>query len=182
MWIRKPKYPVKSNLPKIDHHDNLPSGAILLGELYDNFNKNTWMFVNNNNTLSILKYYERKLKDGQYIYRCYQREFPLEFLQWFSKALTEFRKSPIEGGLPAGAMTSADEEVGGEMLCIQRAMGAGGGRGGYAVLNRSRCERGYNESTEFEPHEISWDDSFLFEDGLLDLIKDLGERFEQGKL
>ena len=106
----------------------------------------------------------------------------MEFLTWFSKSLTEFQKSPIEGGLPAGAMTSADEDVGGEMLCIQRAVGAGGGHGGYTVRNRSRCKKGYDINTEFEPDDISWSDNFLFEGGLLDLIKDLGEKFEQRKL
>ena len=184
MWISKPKYPIKNNLPQIDRHDQLPDGAIKLAEIQDRLNSqyDTLVFVKNNGGLSILEYTDKTLKDGSPLYVCGQRDFPMEFLSWFAKALTEFQKPPAEGGLPAGAMTSADEDVGGEMLCIQRAMGAGRGHGGYAVRNRSRCRRGYDINTEFEPHDVSWGDNFLYEGGLLDLIKDLGERFEQGKL
>ena len=182
MWIRKPKYPIKDNLPTIIHHDKLPHDATELGRIYDPRENDTWVFAKNTQSLSIIDASSYQLKDGTPRYAIAQNDFPLEFLPWFAKALTEFQKPPAEGGLPAGAMTSADEDVGGEMLCIQRAMGAGGGSGGHAVLNRSRCERGCEVNTKFEPHEVSWGDSLLFEGGLLDLIKDLGEKFEQGKL
>ena len=184
MWIRKSKYSIKNNITQINHHDQLPPGTTKLAEIRDSLNSqhDTLMFVKNSGCLSILNHATRVKKDGSPFYRCSQADFPMEFLPWFAKALTEFQKPPIEGGLPSGAMTSADEDVGGEMLCIQRAMGAAGGLGGYAVLNRSRCERRYDANTEFEPHEVSWGDNFLFEDGLLDLIKDLANKFEQGKL
>jgi hypothetical protein len=184
MWIRKPKYPVKQNLPKIDHHDQLPQGAVLLAEIPDTLNGcyDTTMFVRNADGLSILDHTTRTLADGSPYYRCAQADFPMEFLSWFAKALSDFQKPPIEGGLPAGAMTSADQNVGGEMLCIQRAMAVNQHGGGYCALNRSRCERRNDVNTEFEPHEVCWGDNFLFEGGLLDLIKDLGEKFEQGKL
>ena len=182
MWIRKPKYKVINNLPAIRHHDQLPDDAIEIGRLYDPLENDTWVFAKHKQSLSIIDASSYQLKDGTPRYAIAQNDFPMEFLSWFSKALTEFQKPPIEGGLPPGAMTSADESVGGEMLCIQRAMAGGGGLGGYTVRNRSRCKRGNDIETEFEPHTVSWGDTFLFEDGLLDLIKKLGEEFEQGKL
>lgn len=184
MWIRKPKYPVKDNFPTIDRHDQLPQGAVELARLKDSLNSDydTVVFVKNQGFLSIVFFSDRKLKDGSPFYVCSQNDFPMEFLSWFVKALIDFQKPPIDGGLPAGAMTSSDEDVGGEMLCIQRAMAVNRDGGGYAVLNRSRCERGKNIETEFEPHEVIWGDNFLYEGGLLDLIKDLGKKFEKGKI
>lgn len=75
--------------------------------------------------MSILSVTEpcRTLANGQPYYRCSQDDFPLEFLSWFPAALIEFQKPPVEGGLRAGAMTTPGIEVGGEMLCIQRALG-----------------------------------------------------------
>ena len=184
MWTRKSKYPIKNNITQINRHDQLPPGATKLAEIRDSLNSqyDTLMFVKNSGSLSILNHATRVKKDGSPFYRCSQSDFPMEFLPWFAKALTEFQKPPIEGGLPSGAMTSTDEDVGGEMLCIQRAMGAGNGHGGYTIRNRSRCKRGNDIDTEFEPHTVSWGDNFLFEGGLLDLIKDLRKQFEQGKL
>ncbi len=184
MWISKAEYPIKTNLPKITQHEHLPKGAVELARIPDTLNSkyDVWLFVKNNGGLSLLNVASRTLKDGTPFYCCAQSDFPMEFLPWFSNALTEFQKPPSEGGLHAGAMTSADEDVGGEMLCIQRAMGAGRGRGGYAVLNRSRCEEGYDLQTEFTPHRISWADSFLYEGGLLDLIIELAEKYRNGTL
>ncbi len=117
MWIRKPKYPVKANLPEITQHEHLPEGAVELARLLDTLNDDTWLFVKNNGGLSLLNTTSRTLKDGRPYYRCAQSDFPMEFLPWFSNALTEFQKPPSEGGLHAGAMTSADKDVGGEVYC-----------------------------------------------------------------
>lgn len=182
MWIRKPEYLVKDNLPTISRHDQLPMGCILLGQTFDKTENDNWLFIKNQEGLSITQQYEKTLKNGRHIYRCHQRDFPMEFLAWFAKALEDFQKSPVDGGLPAGAMTSADQNVGGEMLCIQRAMAVNRDGGGYAVLNRSRCKRGNDINTEFEPHEIVWSDNFLYEEGVLDLIKDLAEKSKQDKV
>ncbi len=132
--------------------------------------------------LSLLNAASRTLKDGTPYYRCAQNDFPMKFLPWFSSALTEFQKPPSEGGLHAGAMTSADEDVGGEMLCIQRVMSISRGQGGYCVLNRSRCERGKDVNNKFTSHEVSWADNFLYEDGLLDLIIELAEKYQRGEI
>ncbi len=68
------------------------------------------------------------------------------------------------------------------MLCIQRAMSITRGQGGYCVLNRSRCKEGYDLQTEFTPHEVAWADNFLYEGGLLDLIIELAEKYQRGKI
>jgi len=183
MWIKKPKYPVRDPLPEIVDHRSLPRGAVEIAKIRDtNGEGDLWVFVKNNNGLSILDTYSKTLKDGTTRYGCYQKDFPLKFLNWFEDALTRFQRPPAKGGLHSGAMTSADEDVDGEMLCIQRAMGAGGGQGGYAVVNRSRCKKGKDISTKFTPHEVSWADSFIFEGGLLDLIKKLAKKYDCGSL
>lgn len=184
MWLLKASYEVKSALPEITQHDQLPKGAIEIANIIENTEGDLFYFVKNNGFLSILNVTEpgRTLANGQPYYRCSQDDFPLEFLIWFPTALLEFQKPPIESGLRVGAMTTSDIEVGGEMLCIQRALGVDHDRGGYIVENNSRCEKDYDPETEFEPHSICWASRFLYEGGLLKLITDLGERYKNGQL
>ena len=182
MWIRKAPYDVKPPLPKITRHDQLPTGCEQLAYLQDNTCSAHWYFVKNNGYLSILDVADRQRADGSHYYRCGHDDFPLEFLFWFPAALVEFQKPPGEGGLRAGAMTTPDVEVGGEMLCIQRALGVDQDRGGYAVMNRSRCEKNKDIEINFTPHEVIWASRFLYEGGLLKLITDLGEKYKNGQL
>ncbi len=184
MWIRKAPYPLKPSAVVIQKHDQLPAGAIEIARITEFTEGGLFYFVKNNGVLSILNVTEpgRRLANGQPYYRCSQDDFPLEFLSWFPAALVEFQKPPAEGGLRAGAMTTADIEVGGEMLCIQRALGVDQNRGGYVVMNRSRCktDRDRDPETEFEPHRICWASRFLYDGGLLKLIEDLGEKLKRG--
>ncbi|PUA26880.1 MAG: hypothetical protein B0W54_20875 [Cellvibrio sp. 79] len=182
MWIRKAPYEVKSPLPEIIRHDQLPTGCEQLAYLQDNTCSTHWYFVKNNGYLSILDVADRQRDDGSYYYRCGHDDFPLEFLAWFPAALIEFQKPPAEGGLRAGAMTTPDIEVGGEMLCIQRALGVDQDRGGYIVENNSRCVKGYNPDSFFKPHNVCWASRFLYEGSLLKLIIDLGEKYKNGQL
>lgn len=182
MWISKAPHAIKPDVPKIERHDDLPVGCKELASIQDNTCSTHWYFVNNNGFLSILDVADRTLNDGSHYYRCSHDDFPLEFLSWFEGALIEFQKPPTEGGLHAGAMTTPNINVGGEMLCIQRALGVDQDRGGYIVENNSRCKRNYDPETEFEPHGVCWASRFLYEGGLLDLIKNLGEKFKQGQL
>ncbi|MFC6633029.1 hypothetical protein [Microbulbifer taiwanensis] len=103
-------------------------------------------------------------------------------MPWFADALTEFRKPPVEGGLHAGAMTSADEDVESEMICIERAMNAGPCVGGYAIVNWSRRSRLGSREEHFSPQEITFADNFLYKYGLLNLIKGLGHKYRHGEL
>ncbi|MGR2957214.1 hypothetical protein [Vibrio vulnificus] len=115
--------------------------------------------------LSILTAY-RNLKTHQYY--CDQFDFPLRVLSWFPKALEEFRKPAAAGGLHAGAMTSADENVDGEMLCVQAATQ------GYHLVNRSR-QSPLDVGSSYMPTRISFSYHFLYDLGFLDLLKKLGE-------
>lgn len=182
MWIRKAPYSLKVALPEITRHDFLPAGCTVLADLKDNTCSTHWYFVKNNGFLSILDVANRTLADGSNYYRCSNDDFPLEFLTWFPDALIEFQKTPAEGGLYAGAMTTPDIEVGGEMLCVQRALGVDQDRGGYAVMNRSRCVKNKNIEISFTPHEVIWASRFLYDGGLLDLIKYLGQKLVEGKV
>jgi hypothetical protein len=79
-------------------------------------------------------------------------------------------------------MTSQDQDVGGEMMCIQRAMDAGNNQQGYIAVNRSRENRFMKSLGSYRPQEKCFAENFLYEGGLLDLIKNLGEKFERGDL
>jgi len=182
MWIRKTLYSVKTDLPLIAQHDQLPAGCSHLADIRDSTADRHLYFVRNNGYLSILDVVDRQRKDGSHLYNCGQDDFPLEFLIWFPIALEEFQKPPATGGLHAGAMTTPDMEVGGEMLCVQRAIGVDQDRGGYAVVNRSRCVRGKDIEKSFTPHEVIWASRFLYEGGLLKLIIELGEKLKAGQL
>ena len=169
------KYPLKPALPKIIRHDQLPADAIELARLQDTEDhKNLYTFVQRDQKLSILTSFVMHLKTGDK-YVCCQDDFPLKVLSWFPRALTDFQKPPAEGGLHAGAMTSADEDVDGEMLCVQSTID------GYSLVNRSRqSPLGFDDS--YEPTEISLSYHLLYDLGLLDLIKELGEKYEKGLL
>lgn len=182
-WKQKPDYPLKPQLRNIARHDDLPEGAVELASVVDklNFGENIY-FIRQGNHLSILEVKEKQLKDGSTRYRCTQNDFPLGVLSWFGKELSEFRKSPAQGGMHAGAMSSADEVVEGEMLCLQRAMDAGNGQQGYILLNRSRKSRLVAVEGHFEPQRVVFADNLLTQGGLLDLIKDLGDKYQRGAL
>lgn len=182
MWTRTSPYTIKSDLPDIKRHDQLPPGCKQLAYIKDTTNSTHWYFVSNNGYLSILDVADRARDDGTHYYRCSHDDFPLDFLTWFPGALSDFKKPPAEGGLHAGAMTSTDIDVGGEMLCIQLALGVDQDRGGYIVENNSRCQKNHDPKSFFKPHRVCWASRFLYDGGLLNLITGLGEKLKQGNL
>lgn len=170
------KYPTSPPLSRIPLHNQLIVGASEIGSFNDNnaTNKKLYTFVKKNGHLSLLVSYVIPLKTGDKYY-CDQFDFPLKVLSWFPKALEEFRKPPAEGGLHAGAMTSADVDVDGEMLCVQNATE------GYYLVNRSRSDHDAAENS-YVPTEISLSYNFLYNLGFLDFWKILGEKYEKGLL
>ena len=181
MWERKPKYPVKDNIRKIEDHNNLPPGAVELARLKDTVSeqKLLWVFVKNEGVLSILTPRTYNLKAAPPKYLCPQSDFPLEALAWFPQALAGFREGKGGGGI----MSSADHNVGGEMLAVVTLMGCDEPWGGYSIENKSRCDRdAYDPKNRYEPHKVSWPTRFLYEGGLMDLLKDLAKRYEDGKI
>ena len=167
------KYPLQPALSTIAQHDQLPAGTIEIGRLLDTTEREKlYVLAKRNQHLSILTAY-KNLKTHQYY--CDQFDFPLRVLSWFPQALEEFRKPPAAGGLHAGAMTSADEDVDGEMLCVQAATQ------GYYLVNRSR-QSPLAAGNSYMPTKISLSYHFLYELGFLDLCKKLGEKYERGEL
>ena len=169
------EYPLKPALPKITRHDQLPPDAVEIGRLLDTTEaEDLYVLVKRAEYLSVLVAYVMHLKTGDK-YGCKQYDFPLKVFSWFPKALEEFRKPPAAGGLHAGAMTSADEDVDGEMLCVQAATQ------GYYLVNWSRqSPLAFDE--DYDPTEISLSYHFLYDLGFLDLWKTLGEKYERGEL
>ena len=168
------EYPLEKPLERIYRHDNLSSLQPKLGEVIDSSSGDLYTLVKQGKHLTILKSYHNTKTHRYY---CKQKDFPLKVLTWFPWALEEFRKPPSEGGLHAGAMISKDMDVDGEMLAV------GSTTDGYDLTNWSRNDRENDNEPEFyEPIRISLSWSLLYENGLLDLLKDLGKKYERGDL
>lgn len=167
------KYPLQPPLSRIRQHDKLPSGTVELGHCLDSTydNEDLYTLAKHENHLSVLISYHSGPHDQYY---CKQYDFPLKALSWFPWALEEFRKPPSEGGLHAGAMTSKDMDVDGEMLCVQNATD------GYYIMNRSR--NSHDRESGYYPMQISLNWEFLYKLGFLDLWKKLGDKYERGEL
>ncbi len=173
MQPRKAKYPIKQPLVKILNHKNLPDCCTDLAQIKNRFNDNYLItLIKNDGYLSIVKSRTEKLSDDTERYFISQTDFPFEFLQWFSSALKEFRE-PTKKTKDLGGMSSSDKNVGSEMLCIQRCMDAGNKQPGYAFMNRSRENHKMLSNSHFRSQEIIFEEDFIFEGGLLDLIDQL---------
>ena len=107
----------------------------------------------------------------------YQFTIPLPGIRWFIDVIEKkFFKSPHEGGLPAHKL-SYEEIVAGEDLHVMRSMG-GGDRPGYTLTNATQRAHG----AERNPQRITLPDDWLFEGGLMDYLKELANKYEQGQL
>lgn len=106
-----------------------------------------------------------------------QFEMPLPGIRWFIDVIEQkFFKSPSEGGLPANKL-SYEETVAGEQLHVMRTLG-GGERPGYVITNGSR--HAYYGGPDLQ--ELNLSDRWLFEGGLMDYLKKLADKYEQGTL
>jgi hypothetical protein len=177
----KPQYPVSDPLPYINDERNLPAGVVQLGELSEKESKKYAFYTNQVNHLSIVyMLYDPFKKDGSFLY--YQCDFPMKFLIWFPNTLEKFRLPPDQS--PYRGFMTPEENVDGEMLAISRKMAADGkNKPGYGVYNFSRHnDHGHPAKWDdtniesFWPMSMTWTEEFLFEKGLLDLIKDLARK------
>ena len=178
----QPKYSQKKFLPEIDNHLKIPHTYTEVARIRDVSNYvDIYLFFQCDQYL-VIAVVDDKIEFGDPRYGVDQFEAPLELLTWFPNALEEFIKPSSQGGLHPGAMTSPDEDVGGEMLCIQRAMDAGNNQGGYYIVNRSREDRYMKSLNGYSPMEMSFPENLLYQGGLLNLIKTLGEKYRRGEL
>ena len=133
-------------------------------------------FIQRGAFLSIIRWSILKLKTGPR-YSCHQYDFPLKVLSWFPKALAEFQRPPSDGGLHAGAMISKDQDVDGEMLAV------GSTTQGYNITNWSRDADGVDaDPNYYEPTTLDLSYELLNDCGLLELWKELGNKYDAGEL
>ena len=133
-------------------------------------------FIQRGAFLSIIRWSILKLKTGTR-YSCHQYDFPLKVLSWFPKALAEFQRPPSDGGLHAGAMISKDQDVDGEMLAV------GSTTQGYNITNWSRDADGVDaDPNYYEPTTLDLSYELLNDCGLLELWKELGNKYDAGEL
>ncbi|MBU3025126.1 hypothetical protein [Zobellia galactanivorans] len=108
----------------------------------------------------------------------YQIEFPKHGLKWFLNTLeNKFFKTEAEGGLPKGTFNYIGT-VDGERLKLRRAFNAdSNGGGGYAFITLDRKEPNSVWSKSY-----TFSDSLLFENGMIDTMKDIATEIDEGKL
>lgn len=160
-----PSHPLQADLPLIHHHHCLPPDVVELAHIHDfSIEGRTWSFLRYRQKLILLMHY-RQQSGGDTHYGYFQREFPLEFLRWFPTALAQYEQRPGY---------AIENIVGGEQLCVQA---SDVGRGYCAVLNYSRCQRGYSPVTDFRPQETIMANHFIYQGGLLALIKEMRQQY-----
>lgn len=169
MWKRAERYPLKPPLALIDDPQSPPAGARLLNQIQNpQAPGEHYLFFANNGGLSILRGYAQP--DGQHQYE--QSDFPQRFLDWFAPALRDFRKSAAQDA--SSRLSSPVQEVGGEMLTLERGMAVGGdGSQGYIVNNWSRKRYLPGLEGHFMPMNVAWTEDFLFNGGLIRLLGDI---------
>lgn len=166
------KFPSITPIKVIGDHRQVPADSYLLGST--TYNGKLYSLVRRGDShLSVLTSETYTIRDGSVHYYCTQHDFPLRVLAWFPKALEEFRKPPVQGGLHAGAMITDYIDLDGEMLTV------GATTEGYSLTNWSRCKHG---NKTFAPIDLALDSDFLYAQGFLQLWKNLGERYKQGTL
>lgn len=107
-----------------------------------------------------------------------QFEIPLEAIRWFINVIEQkFFKSPEDGGLPANKI-SYEQMAAGEDLHVMRSANAGCPHPGYVITNGSR--RSHMDSDDLQTLALS--DPWLFQNGLMDFLKELADKYEQGAL
>ncbi|KAF0803498.1 hypothetical protein ACRYJU_04520 [Alloalcanivorax xenomutans] len=174
-------------LPEITHHEKLPPGAKEIARIQMRHPKKLYTFIQYDNRL-IIHTSRDAVIDGKPDYICGQIDLPIGFLHWFPNALENFRKPPSEGGLQAGKLVSPTQIVEGEELSISRAMGdrawpEKGPPPGYYIENRSRLQHDFDDEPELkDPQEMKFPESYLYNEGLLDFIKRLGDQYKAGLL
>ena len=172
------EYPLLPPLSKIERHDQLPEGSVVIGQIRGGHQNDDplYLFIKRGHFLSIIITYEDHW-GGKDHYNCEQYDFPLKILSWFPKALADFQRPPSEGGLHAGAMISKDQDVDGEMLAV------GSTTQGYNITNWSRDADGVDaDPNYYEPTTLDLSYELLSDFGLLRVWKELGNKYDAGEL
>ena len=167
MWKRAERYPLKPPLPLINDPQSPPAGARLLNQIKNPQAADEYYLIfANNGGLSILRAYARP--DGEHGFE--QSDFPQGFIDWIAQSLRDFGKHA--GQDASSRLSSPAQEVDGEMLTLERGMAVGfDGSPGYIVNNWSRKRHFSGLEGHFIPMAVSWSDEFLFNGGLIGLVR-----------
>lgn len=113
-----------------------------------------------------------------------QYEFPIGAARWFVETLKRFFLDPDHpNAVPRGAIT-IEEEVDGETLGVTRGAQYGSmlkGIPGYSLDNVNRFEHTTLGPDDNWCQMFKMGDPWLFEQGLLEVFKDIAERHERGE-
>jgi hypothetical protein len=172
MWKRAERYPLKPNLALIENPQNLPAGVRLLSQIQDpQAPGEDYLFFANHDGLSILRAHGHTSdSDSRYAYE--QSDFPKHFVQWFAPALRDFRKPSAQHA--SSCLSSPVQDVGGEMLTLERGMAVGSdGSPGYIVNNWSRKRFLQGIEDHFMPMNVAWTEAFIFKGGLIRLLGEI---------
>ena len=173
-------YPLEKPIKLLEHHHSIPDDMTKIAEIDDGDHERayTYTLLKHHQMLVFVATCTYTTTDGESHYSIHQREFPLAFLDWFPKALKGYRTPSNAGGPRPGALTSGDENVGGEMLTIIRTIS------GYSLVNRSRDED-HQEDAAFGTYsamELDLEEDFIFDGGFLALIEKLRDQYARGEL
>ncbi|QFS87055.1 MULTISPECIES: hypothetical protein [unclassified Marinobacter] len=177
-------YPKLPEWPIIDP-DRPPVGYIKVAHHEDrDRNSIPWdFFVTDGYLLLVSKeWIQYGGKPGRFITEQY--EYPIEAARWFVTTISRFFLEPGHpNAVPRGEIT-IEEQVGGEILGVTRGAQYGSipkSIPGYSLDNLNRFEH-----TSLGPDDnwcqmFKMGDPWLFEQGLLDVFKDIAERHERGE-
>ncbi|MGO1502600.1 MAG: hypothetical protein ACTHWH_15090 [Marinobacter sp.] len=113
-----------------------------------------------------------------------QYEYPIGAARWFVTTLNRFFLHPDHpNAVPRGEIT-IEEPVGDEVLGVTRGAQYGSvlrGIPGYSLDNLNRFEHGSLGPSTNWCQMFKMGDPWLFEEGLLEVFKDIAERHERGE-
>ncbi|WP_448565362.1 hypothetical protein [Thalassotalea ganghwensis] len=160
-----------------------PDGILKIAEINDklNYPDEIYSFFQQGEHLSIVHHWIITPKNKAPYLTTDQFDAPLAILPWFVNKLEFFIKPSSQGGLPPNKIATDKDPIAGENLILGRLVDAGNARrdGGYDITNLQRKDHAPISNSY---QTISFSDSFLFQGGLLELWKELANKYENGTL
>ena len=178
-------YPKLPEWPIIDPN-NPPDGYLKVASAVDpEVPDSVWhFFVSGQHLIIVSKDWIQLDADDPGEFASEQYEYPIGAARWFVATLDRFFLHPDHpNAVPRGAIT-IEEEVDGETLGVTRGAQYGSilkGIPGYSLDNLNRFSHTTIRVSTNWCQMFEMGDPWLFEEGLLDVFKDIAERHERGK-
>lgn len=178
-------YPKLPEWPIIDPNTP-PSGYLKVGSHIDKESDNVpWEFFVSGKHLIIVRKSFSKIDDsdpGEWVTE--QFEYPTAGARWFVETIDRFFLHPDDPhAVPRGKFNVRDDVMG-ETLGVTRGAQYGSilkGIPGYSLDNLNRFRHSTLSVDDNKCQMFKMGDPWLFDDGLLDLFKDIAERHERGE-